>query len=83
MRVTRVIESQPNIIYAKVNFSSKLAKVKAKNEMCEQENHQKLHYELEREFFKAHLIKIDLHPKISFPEKTKKVDSGGGYLELK
>ena len=69
MRVTRIIESQPNVIYAKVNFVSQLAKVKAKNEMCEPQNHQKLHNELERENFKAHVIKIDLHPKISSSEK--------------
>ena len=69
MRVTRIIESQPNIVSAKVNFASQLAKVKAKNEMCEQQNHKKLHYELERENFKAHLLKVDLHPQKSSPTK--------------
>ena len=69
MRVTRIIESQPNIIAAKVSYASQLAKVKAKNEMCSKENHHKLYYELERENYQVTLKEINLHPKIITPEK--------------
>ena len=57
--VTRIIESQPNIIYAKVNFTSQLAKVKAKNEMCEQQESSKITLRIRtRKISKAHLIKV-------------------------
>jgi hypothetical protein len=71
VRVTRIIESQPNVISAKVSYASQLAKVKAKNEMCASDNHHKLHFDLEREKYKANLKKIDLHPRIISLEKQK------------
>ena len=69
MRVTRIFESQPNIISAKVSYASKLAKVKAKDEMCYEENHKKLHFELERQSYTIQLNEISIHPQITDLQK--------------